>query len=217
MAHMSYRIYFFWSRDQHHRNPRHFSSTKPFITASLTNVHCTTQLFSKNPFFLVNQYNITSTAVTVMFIMWVQPLFCRVVCLVGPGVHKGSHVKEQHPGVLHHWLDLAQESDGLSSINQAMVVRQGNIHHGTDLHLKKRKSLRPNSHWTELAKITELMNFKLSLIVINTMIKKSSHILSFNICISVRMYSFTLVSVEIIGQAFYQKLQIYQLNYSLIY
>lgn len=54
----------------------------------------------------------------------------------------GSHVEEQHPGVLHHRLDLAQEGDRFSPVNQTVVVRQGDVHHGTDLHLKARKLLR---------------------------------------------------------------------------
>lgn len=53
-----------------------------------------------------------------------------------------SHVEEQHPGVLHHRLDLAEEGDRFSAVNQTVVVRQGDIHHGTDLHLKERRPLR---------------------------------------------------------------------------
>lgn len=75
-----------------------------------------------------------------MFIKCVQPLLVWEVVWLGPELTRnGSHVKEQHPGVLHHWLDLAQESDGLSSIDQTMIVGQSNIHHGTDLHLDERR------------------------------------------------------------------------------
>lgn len=54
----------------------------------------------------------------------------------------GSHVEEQHPGVLHHRLDLAQEGDRFSPVDQTVVVRQGDVHHGTDLHLRRRELLR---------------------------------------------------------------------------
>lgn len=57
----------------------------------------------------------------------------------------GSHVEEQHPRVLHHRLDLAQEGDRFSPVDQTVVVRQGDVHHGTDLHLR---GTRPFRTWS---------------------------------------------------------------------
>lgn len=134
---IEYFFLFLWSRDQHLRP----QSPVPTLAAQLVlqmSIHNWT--FQNKPFFpLVNQDN-TLTAVMVKFHFFrcVQSLFVWG-WFNGPRVDRGSHIEEEHPGVLHHGLDLTQESDGLSSINETMIVRQSDIHHGTDLHLCKRK------------------------------------------------------------------------------
>lgn len=87
---LRFLFFFFWSRDQHQEPPSLIffqNSTKPFLPASLTNVHCTTQLFNhKIAFFLLNQYNNTLTVGIVMFIKCVQPLLVWEVVWLGSGV-----------------------------------------------------------------------------------------------------------------------------------
>jgi len=39
------------------------------------------------------------------------------------------NVKQQPPGVFDHILDAAQEEDGLSAIDQPVVICQGEVHH----------------------------------------------------------------------------------------
>lgn len=41
--------------------------------------------------------------------------------------------------ILNSSLDLSQEKHGLTSIDQAMIVGQGNVHHRADLNLQKSK------------------------------------------------------------------------------
>ena len=46
------------------------------------------------------------------------------------------HLCEEHlPGVLDHLLDLDKEGDGLAAVEDAVVVGQGEVHHGADLDL----------------------------------------------------------------------------------
>lgn len=46
------------------------------------------------------------------------------------------HLCEEHlPGVLDHLLDLDEEGDGLAAVEDAVVVGQGEVHHGADLDL----------------------------------------------------------------------------------
>ena len=46
------------------------------------------------------------------------------------------HLCEEHlPGVLDHLLDADEESDGFAAVEDAVVVGQGEVHHGADLDL----------------------------------------------------------------------------------
>lgn len=47
-------------------------------------------------------------------------------------------VEQQHAGVLHRCLDLAQEGHCLSAVDQPVVVCQRHVHHGPHLDLKGR-------------------------------------------------------------------------------
>ena len=51
---------------------------------------------------------------------------------------RGLQVQQQCARVLHRLLDLLQEEDSFSPVNQPVVVGQGHIHHGPDLHLQGR-------------------------------------------------------------------------------
>lgn len=42
---------------------------------------------------------------------------------------------EHDPGILHGRLDGAKEGDGFAAVHQAVVVGEGNVHHGPDHHL----------------------------------------------------------------------------------
>lgn len=52
-------------------------------------------------------------------------------------VEETSHVQKQQPRVFHHRLNLAQEGNCFSTVNESVVVRQCYVHHGTDFHLPK--------------------------------------------------------------------------------
>merc|ERR1719402_1348290 len=43
-----------------------------------------------------------------------------------------SQVEEHDAGILHGSLDGLQECDSLATVHQPVVVRQGDVHHGTD-------------------------------------------------------------------------------------
>ena len=46
------------------------------------------------------------------------------------------HLCEEHlPGVLDHLLDADEESDGLATVENTVVVGQSKVHHGADLDL----------------------------------------------------------------------------------
>lgn len=107
------------------------SSSKPLVTAGVTN---------KNWAGLW-----TRTCRSVRQPIDTSRLGYRSGVVFRSGADGGSHVQEQHPGVLYHWLDLAQEGDRFSPVNQTVVVRQGDVHHGTDLHLTERELLRARS------------------------------------------------------------------------
>ena len=62
------------------------------------------------------------------------------LCINGyRGVTKGCNSRlnfQQHPGrVLDGLLDSAQEHDGFTSVHNAMIIREGEIHHRADDHL----------------------------------------------------------------------------------
>jgi hypothetical protein len=54
-----------------------------------------------------------------------------------PQLHAhSSNLSKQHlPRVLDHLLDLDEEGDGLAAVEDAVVVGQGEVHHGADLDL----------------------------------------------------------------------------------
>lgn len=66
-----------------------------------------------------------------------RPCWCCVYALGGScGGVAALQVEQQHAGILHRCLDLAQESHRLSAINQPVIVGQCHVHHGPDLDLK---------------------------------------------------------------------------------
>jgi hypothetical protein len=49
---------------------------------------------------------------------------------------KVQHLREEHlPRVLNHLLDADEEGDGFAAVEDAVVVGQGEVHHGADLDL----------------------------------------------------------------------------------
>jgi hypothetical protein len=49
---------------------------------------------------------------------------------------KLQHLREEHlPRVLNHLLDADEEGDGFAAVEDAVVVGQGEVHHGADLDL----------------------------------------------------------------------------------
>jgi len=45
--------------------------------------------------------------------------------------------QEDNSGILHCSLDLTQEGDSLTSINEPVVVGQSHVHHGSNHNLNK--------------------------------------------------------------------------------
>ena len=59
--------------------------------------------------------------------------------LVVDDVGADLEVHEHDPGVLHGILDCPKEGDGLATVHQAVVVSEGNVHHGSDHHLQRKR------------------------------------------------------------------------------
>ena len=61
-------------------------------------------------------------------------------------------VHEHDPWVLHGILDRPKEGDSLTTVDQAVVIREGNVHHRSDHNLKcKRLRLRQKKGQIHLA------------------------------------------------------------------
>ena len=45
-------------------------------------------------------------------------------------------VHQHDPGVLNGVLDSSQEGDSLATVDQTMIVSEGNVHHGPDHNLQ---------------------------------------------------------------------------------
>ena len=45
-------------------------------------------------------------------------------------------VHQHDPRVLHGVLDCPKEGDSLATIDQTVIVSEGNVHHGPDHHLQ---------------------------------------------------------------------------------
>ena len=63
-------------------------------------------------------------------------LFLSYAATTSTPLHAERNLSKEHlPGVLDHLLDLDEESDGLAAVEDAVVVGQGEVHHGADLDL----------------------------------------------------------------------------------
>lgn len=66
------------------------------------------------------------------------PFPCHPFHLIPPShpYFSTSRLSKEHlPGVLDHLLDADEESNGFTAIEDAVVVGQGEVHHGADLDL----------------------------------------------------------------------------------
>lgn len=65
----------------------------------------------------------------------IVPAGAAALSRVGYGGVAALQVEQQHAGILHRCLNLAQEGDGLSAVDEPVIVGQRHVHHRPHLDL----------------------------------------------------------------------------------